>query len=162
MNKELNIQIQWPNGTMLPVLTRSSSTGAELKRLLRFACTTKEELILYHNGVALDLDLSLDEQIIKNNDIINAVISKKKNPEQEALSKKIRELVYEAAKINDQHLNSMELSPNIPKSHKQISTDESSEYFEDCPSIQTRPSLISTDPLPPFWNSSNNSIGNDT
>ena len=159
MNKELNIQIQWPNGTKLPVLTRSSSTGSELKRLLRFACTPKEELILFHNGVVLDLDLTLGAQIIKNNDIITAVISKKKNQEQEEFSKKIRELVYEAAKINDRHLASMELTSPIPKS---IPTDDSSELYEECSSIQTRPPLISTDPLPPFWNSTNNSIDNNT
>ena len=74
MNKELNIQIQWPNGTKLPVLTRSSSKGSDLKRLLNFACTPNEDLILYHNGVTLDLDSSLGTQFIKNNDIIIVVI----------------------------------------------------------------------------------------
>lgn len=161
MNDELKIKVEWPSGTMLPVLTHSSVPGSQLIRLLRFACNTNEEIILFHHGIPLDLELSLEAQLVNDGDILKANIICRQNQNEIELSKKIRELAIEAAKLSDRQFAKRELLPIKQKISPRTSSDDFIDYNEDSPNppFQNHAQCISSDPLPSFWEQGDNLNG---
>ncbi|OHT09637.1 hypothetical protein TRFO_21452 [Tritrichomonas foetus] len=153
MNKELKVRVQWSRGTILPVLTKGTATAAELSRLLRFACSPLDEVVLLHNGVPLNPDLSLECQLIKDNDILEAFIVRKTSGNSDGLASKINSIVFEAARVADRHFNALENEPYRPEPKKKSSSDD--DYFDlletDNNYDRDSKATITSEPLPTFW-----------
>ncbi|OHT11825.1 hypothetical protein TRFO_18619 [Tritrichomonas foetus] len=176
-NAELKVRVQWSRGAVLPVLTKPSATGAELSKLLKFACSPQDEVILVHNGVPINPDMSLESQFIKENDILEAVITHRLNNNSIGLDSKIQSIVHEAARIVDRRLTveeneNMRIGMSIDDSMKTMisSDDDLNDYldlFSDDTINDTNYNTgdnsapeINSEPLPKFWNSNNVQIGN--
>ncbi|OHT09501.1 hypothetical protein TRFO_04598 [Tritrichomonas foetus] len=110
---EFTIRVQWSPGAMLPVLIKSDTTVYELSRLLRFACSPNNDIIFHHNGVPLNPELTLEKQMVKENDVLDVVFTRKAGAQKNGLDylgAKIDSLVFEAARIADRHFNAREMS----------------------------------------------------
>ena len=153
MSNELKVRVQWSRGTILPVLTKGSATAAELSRLLRFACSPNDEVILLHNGVPLNPEQTLENQMVKENDILEAFISRKPPNNSDGLASKINSIVFEAARVADRHFDALENEPYRPEPKKKSSSDD--DYFDLIDTENTyekgKKVSISSEPLPTFW-----------
>lgn len=153
MTPDLKIRVQWSRGAVLPVLTRGDATTAELSRLLRFACTPNDEVILIHNGIPLDPDRTLENQMIKDNDIIQALVVKRTNGDDDGLAAKIDSIVLEAARVSDRRFDALEMAPYRPTPRQKSSSDDDLYDFYDEETDDRRKIFsISSEPLPAFWN----------
>lgn len=156
MCDELKVLIQWPNGSILPVLTNKNSKGSELIKLLRFAYSSKEEILLFHNGIHINLDNTLGNQFIKENSVIEAFFTpKSQNSEQ--LDPNIQSIFLEAAKLSDRRYNVLETRPYCIQSTEE-NTESEEDYYTDYYDYDTKEDLekekvgsIPSDPLPIFW-----------
>lgn len=150
MSSELKVRIQWYQGAILPVLTSANSTASELSHLLRFACSPNNVIVLVHNGVQLDPDVTLKNQGIMNNDIIEAYTAHRTSEDKDPVKSQIRSLALEAAKISDQRLIHSEMREmQLPSSTKSSSDYDYYDFAED----EVTDSVVAprTDPLPVFW-----------
>ena len=154
---EFTIRVQWSRGAVLPVLVRGDTTVRELSRLLRFACSPHDEIVLNHNGMPLNPDMTLDMQMVKKNDVLDAIITRKaKTDTGKGLGAKIDSIVLEAARINDRRLDALEMSPlnklESYKNKKSSSDDDYIDFIDNESNIDYEPiDKISTEPLPTFW-----------
>lgn len=149
MYDEIKVLIQWSNGSMLPVLTKKSSKASDLLKLLRFACSSKEEIKLRFNGILLNPEMTLESQSINDNAILNAAIIPKSPIKSQQLDKKIQSVILEAAKIADRQHN---LLNKCQYRYKQIDNSSSdNDYYEFFAYKDKKSKKIASDPLPTFW-----------
>lgn len=150
----MKVRVQWSRGAILPVLTKGSAKASELSRLLRFACSPNDEVILLHNGVPLNPELTLESQLVRENDILEAYITRKSSNNPDELESKIHSIVFEAARVSDRHYDALENERHRNESVKKSSSDD--DYMdlfgydrkdEDKPQKEA----ITSEPLPTFW-----------
>lgn len=153
MDDEIKVRVQWSRGAILPVLTKASSKASELSRLLRFACSPNDEVFLLHNGVPLNPELTLASQLVKDNDILEAHITRKSSNNTDELDSKIHSIVFEAARVSDRHFDALEKEPyRIESSKKSSSDDEYMDLFDyDRKEDTNEKEAITSEPLPTFW-----------
>ena len=158
-SSEMRVRVQWSRGAILPVLAKKTMTGSELSKLLRFACSHNDEILLVHNGIPLNGNLSLENQFVKENDILEAFVVRKSNKNVE-LDSKIHSIVFEAARVADRHNDALE-NNNDGKTGERAETKKKvnssdDDYFdlfiEDTNEMPENPEKMVTDPLPVFWN----------
>lgn len=157
MFDELKVLIKWPNGNILPVLTNKSSKSIDLIRLLRFAYSSNEDIILFFNGNLLNSDIPLGNQFIIDNSIIEAFIVPKPFQHSEQLSP-IQSIALEAAKVADKRYNALESQP-CRITYTEESSSEDTDYFTDNFEYDTKDKdekidSIPSEPLPTFWDES--------
>lgn len=120
---EFTVRVQWPSGSILSVLAKPDTTVEDLSKILKFACrSASDQILLTHNGVSLIPNVSLAIQKIKEQDILNAHIIQT-NPKQSnsdritpintRIRSKVDAVIEEAARMEDQHYNRLELRPSI-------------------------------------------------
>ena len=150
----MKVRIRWAGGAILPVLTREDATPSELCRLLHFACSAQDQIVLRHNGVKLEPDAALSHQMVKEDDIIDAYVVCTRD---DRLARTINSLVLEAARISDLKYDQLELSKRWSPSVGGSSSEE--DYYdslldeETC--TQSESSLpASSEPLPVLWKES--------
>ncbi|KAK8891040.1 hypothetical protein M9Y10_028244 [Tritrichomonas musculus] len=153
MCAEIKVRVQWSRGAILPVLTKGSAKTSELTRLLRFACSPNDEVVLLHNGVPLNPDLSLESQLVKENDILEAFITRKSSNNSDELDSKIHSIVFEAARVSDRHYDAIEKeSYRVEPTKKSSSDDDYMDLFDfDNKEDKKKKLSISSEPLPTFW-----------
>lgn len=151
MTSELKVRVQWSRGAILPVLTKKTSTASDLSKMLKFACSPNEDIILIHNGVPLNPNLSLESQCVKDNDILEAAMVRKSPNSSDSLTTKIHSIVFEAAKISDMHYNMLEAQSPRYESKKKSSSDDDYYDIYELEKNDEKAIKISTDPLPAFW-----------
>lgn len=157
----MKILVQWTNGAILPVLIKKTSTISEISTLLRFACNPNEELIFYKKRVPLNPEETLENYKIKENEILEVFITPKPLFKKIENNSNIKSIILEAAKISDKRFNMMEKDFHILEPKKENSSDdESSSEFLDFGKKEInikKSSIISSEPLPTFWNTSKSS-----
>lgn len=153
MCADMKVRVQWSRGAILPVLTKTTAKASELSRLLRFACSPNDEIALLHNGVPLNPDLTLESQLVKENDILEACITRKFSNNPDQLESKIHSIVFEAARVSDRHYDALENKPYRNETVKKTSSDD--DYLElfdyDRKEDENEKESITSEPLPTFW-----------
>lgn len=107
MDEKLQLQIRWPDGAILPIITQRSWFTCDVINMLRFACGPNQQMEIFYNDHKLDPDVSLMNYGITDGDTLQAFI-KTKQPDQQRIIDCIGNITREAAKISDIHMNRME------------------------------------------------------
>ena len=145
----MKVRIRWTSGAILPVLVGDDATASELARLLDFACSSGESIVLHRKGVALNPTASLTSQNVHEDDIIEASFAPKIEQD---VSKSIDSLALEAARMSDLKFDQMELAPrHAPQLAKSSSDDDYDSLLEEETCAPEPPCAVSTEPLPVLW-----------
>lgn len=155
MCDKIKVQVQWPSGAILPVLTKKTSCASELYNLLRFACSNQEEIKLLHNGILLNPKQTLESQNIKENEVVNIIVMPKKFVNK--IDPKIQSIVLEAAKISDKQKNLLDKESSRYSVFEEYSSDEDFKYphYYVIKRHKKKKKKDKTEPLPKFWTENN-------
>lgn len=159
----MKILIQWANGSFLPVMVKKSSKSSDISFLLRFAYSPDEEITFFFNGTPLNQEDTLENQMIKEDDTLLAIISPKQNNiSKKKMKRKIKSIVSEAAKVSDWHYNAMEKENRYYNNVENESTSDDDYYVTNYYFKKGKKATsVSSKPLPTFWSnnpSKNNSL----
>ena len=151
MGDEFKIKIQWLPGAILPVVTRRSSTAADLSNLLQFSCFANEKVYLFHNGEVLNPSMTLESQGIQMSDVVECkIVSQMDISETPSFEK--HSIAREAARVLDMRIDKEGRKNEIEESDSDSSSDYDCYQFlmmED--NDLTTLNSISSEPLPIAW-----------
>ena len=153
MGDELKVKIQWLPGAILPVVTHSSSTAAELSNLLQFSCFDHEKVYLFHNGFVLNPSETLESQGIKRGDVIECKIVSQLDKFGEIFTQEDQSIAREIARVLDIRTDKIESKKEMGKSDSNSSYSDSDSYqflFMENSDLTTS-NNISSEPLPVIW-----------
>lgn len=154
MDDELKVLIQWPNGSVLPVLTSKTSKASDLMKLLRFAYSPDEDIYLFYKGNQLNPEISLDDHLVIENEIIEAFFTPKSKNIANIINPKVQSIVLEAAKVADRRFNLLENQQHRFQLPEENEDDEDDNFYNDFYTDVNNEQItksISSDPLPTFW-----------
>ena len=151
-----HIRVQWPDGSILPILLNSDATTTDLKNMLRFAFGPNEILQLSIN----DFQISNEDDIpmymygLKDGDTIKAIVL---TPPYRfnggnRLQKAIDSILLEAAKVSDTHMNQLESTNDTPLSEPKPSTNDLNfVVHEQATIIPSKTDEINSSPIPQIF-----------
>ena len=153
MNDELKVNIQWLPGAILPIRINRYSTVAELTNFLQFSCFSDERIYLFYNGRMLNSSLTLEEQGVRKDDLIECKIVSQINHLDGSLYPKKQPIDREMARILDIVADQKSITKEKTKSDSNSSNSDSDTYqyllVED--NDLAKSSEIQSDPLPILW-----------
>lgn len=159
MSRNVRVRVQWPRGSILPVLISLDETASDLAYLIRFALLPFTEILLFHGLAMLMPDKTLSAQGITNDALIQVLFRQKippqpliavdKNNPKNNLERKIEDVYRESLRLSDLRLSTLKLSSRIP-------LEDETEDIQFAPSfeetfIKETTTEIPTDPLPIIW-----------
>lgn len=147
MGDDMKIHMQ--NGSILPILTKKTSTISEIAQLLQFACMPKEEVTILNKGKLLNPEQTLENYKIKENDILKAIITRIPIYKKIEKNARIQSIILEAAKISDKRFNMMEKDFHLLDPSKN-DMDDDNEFVHEKINLN-KSCVLSTEPLPTFW-----------
>ena len=153
MDDELKVKIQWLPGAILPVVTHSSSTAAELSNLLQFSCFDHEKVYLFHNGYVLNPSETLESQGIKKGDVIECKIVSQIDRFDDMFPRENQSIAREMARVLDMRTENIESRKEMGKPDSNSSYSDSDSYnflFMEDNDLSTS-NDISSEPLPIIW-----------
>lgn len=154
-----HINIQWPDGSFLPILLHSDATIKDLKNMLQFAFGPNEILQFSINDSQIinDDDTPMYTYGLKDGDTIHAFVFKP-SPFYKGgvnLQKQIDSILLEAAKVIDTHMNQLESANDTSLSEYEPSEPDSNFIVhEQATIIPSKTDKINSSPMPQLFSES--------
>ena len=147
MDAPLHLRVQWPDGTVLPIVIHKNAMGRDLVKMLRFACGPKQQITLVYNEHPLSPDVPIQGHGMKDGDSIQAIVRTIPQDDRRRIES-IAQVAREVAKLTDIKMDRLECHCGV------LVPDESDDIgygVTEVTVIPEKAEQMNDGPLPAFW-----------